>query len=223
MAKENVKKESSAKKIKRKVWYRIISPKIFGQREVGETYIENPEQAVGRSVMINLKELTGNVKDQSYDVMFKITRADGTQLRTATIGYILSPTYVKRVVRKNSSRLDDVMTIKTRSGQDVVLKSFTVVAHRVQRSVRSALRREIVAFYTEELARSTFDGFIANLVTRKLQSALKKRLSKIYLTKEVSVRVLELKDAPIDGEEPIVDEPVRAPEAVDQQVSADAE
>ncbi len=212
MAKEVVKKESAAK-LKRKVWYRIISPKIFGQREIGETYLENPEQAVGRTVSFNLKELTGNVKDQSYDVVFKITRVDGSQLRTATVGYVLSPTYVKRVVRKNSARLDDVMKIKTRNGQDVVLKSFAVTVHRVQRSVRSALRREIVAFFTEELARSTFDGFISNLVSRKLQFALKKRLSKIYITKEVSVRVLELKSAPVEGEEAIVDEPTSVSDA----------
>ncbi len=221
MAKEVVKKESAAK-IKRKVWYRIISPKIFGQREVGETYLENPEQALGRTVMINLKELTGNVKDQSYDVVFRIVRVDGTSLRTATIGYVLSPTYVKRVVRKGSSRLDDVMKFTNRSGQEVVIKTFTIVAKRVQRSIRSALRVEIAAFFNDELARSTFDGFVGNLINRKLQSTLKKRLGKIYIIKEVAVRVLELKGAPIEGEEAIVDEPARV-EAPEQRVSADAE
>src|SRR3989344_2631054 len=115
-------KKVSKIKIKKKLWYKIVAPRLFGQKEIGETYLTSPDSALGRSMKINLRDLNGNVKDQNSYISFKVNKADGSLLRTSTTGYELTPTYVKKLVRKNTDRLDDAFTLKTKNKNDVVVK-----------------------------------------------------------------------------------------------------
>ena len=106
MAKD-VKQKVSRIKVKKKNWYRILSSRIFGEKEIGETYLSSPESALGRTMKINLKDLTGNIKDQKIYISFTIDKVEGSILRTSATGYELTPTSVKRMVRKSTDRLDD--------------------------------------------------------------------------------------------------------------------
>jgi ribosomal protein S3AE len=187
------KKKASKIKVKKKIWYKVLSSKVFGSREVGESYLASPESAVGRVLKINLRDITGNVRDQNVYLGFQISGVDGTTLKTSLISYQIVPTHIKRIVRKNIDRLDDVMTLKTKDGASVILKSLTITIHKTQRSTRSAVRKLLQELFQEELEKADFDTFVSNLVSYKIQSTIKKRLAKIYPLKEVAVRVLTLK------------------------------
>ena len=64
------KKKVSKIKVKKKIWYKVIAPKIFAQKEIGESYLSDPAKAVGRKLSVNLKELTGNIKSQNVYIGF---------------------------------------------------------------------------------------------------------------------------------------------------------
>ena len=49
-------KKVSRIKTKKKKWFPIFAPKFMGQKEIGETYLDQPEPAVGRTLKVNLKE-----------------------------------------------------------------------------------------------------------------------------------------------------------------------
>src|SRR3989344_7787691 len=106
MSKDQSKKGLGRVNTARKIWYRIVGPKLFGQMELGETYLTAPEGAIGRNLKINLKDLTGNMKDQNAYVKFTVDELEGTTLKASTSGYELTATYVKRMVRKKTNRLD---------------------------------------------------------------------------------------------------------------------
>src|SRR3989344_6008053 len=106
MSKDQSKKSLARINTARKIWYRVLGPKLFGQMELGETYLASPEEAMGRSLKIHLKDLTGNVKDQNAYVKFTIDELEGTTLKASVSGYELTATYVKRMVRKKTNRLD---------------------------------------------------------------------------------------------------------------------
>ncbi len=202
MSKDTTKKGLGRVNTARKVWYRIIAPKLFGQMELGETYLSSPEQALGRPLKINLKDLTGNVKDQNAYVNFKIDAQEGNVLKASVTGYELTATYVKKLVRKNTNRLDDFFVFRSRDGKELVLKSLIVTQIKAQRSVQKQLRQTLKALLDEELKKSTFENFMENLVTRKVQMSAKKALHKIYPLNEVAVRVLILKKSGL----PVVEE-----------------
>ena len=206
-------KKISKIKTKKKLWYKVLAPKVFGNKEIGESYLVAADTAVGRKLTCNLKELTGNVKDQNVHVKFKITKVDGSTLKTETIGYQLATAFTKRMVRKNTDCLKDYYLFTTKDNQKVVLKSIVVTRNKTQRSVRAVIRSEIEKMFKDEIATGNFASFVQKLVTYKVQGSFKKKLSKIYPIKEVAVRMLVLqetknkKDA-VEEAEPTKEEPV---------------
>ena len=196
MSKDQSKKNLSRVNVKKKVWYKIVGPKMFGQMELGETYLSSPEEALGRTVKINLKDISGNVKDQNAYVCFKLDAIEGNVLKASAIGYELTATHVKKLVRKNTDRIDDYFTFTTKDRKNIIVKTLIITQIKAQRSVRGQLRKKLSDFLAEEAKNSTFDVLVENLATRKIQMTLKKILYKIYPINEVAVRVLILKKSP---------------------------
>jgi small subunit ribosomal protein S3Ae len=205
MAKKDKKKVSKIK-IKKKTWHKVLSPKIFGNKDVGESYLQSPEKAVGRKLVSNLKDLTGNVKDQNVLIGMQINKVDGSTLRTVVTSYQLTPAYVKRVVRKNTAKIDDHYILKTKGGKKVIVKTLVVTINKVQHSVKTSLRKAFKEFLQAELEKTDFATFVSLLVSRRLQSEAKRKLKKIFPSKEVSVRMLKLVGKGLIEEEIIVDD-----------------
>ncbi|MDP3989992.1 MAG: hypothetical protein Q8Q01_02190 [archaeon] len=190
MAKKD--KKVSKIKIKKKNWYRILSPRVFGSKEIGETYLVSADKAIGRPLKVNLRELTGNMKDQNTYASFRINKVEGSVLQTKVIGLELTPASIKRMVRKNTTRLDDCFKLKTKDGQTVIIKPLSITQHKTQRSVRTMLQKQIRSFLQEELSKVTFETFVADLINRKMLLNLKKKLHVVFPLKEVNIRVLKL-------------------------------
>jgi small subunit ribosomal protein S3Ae len=191
MAKQDKKKVSRIK-TKKKSWFKVMAPPLFANKAIGEMYLPAAEIGLNRVLTTNLKDLTGNVKDQNAYIGFKITNADSSVLHTTTIGYRLTAAYVKRVVRKNADRLDDYYVLKTKDGQEVVIKTLLLTRSKSPRSTRSSIRSELKSLLQEELQKGDFSYFVSNIVHYKVQGGIKRKLSKITPVKEVAIRVLAL-------------------------------
>lgn len=220
MANETEQKVSRIKG-KRKSWFKIIAPKLFGEREVGESYLGAPQEAVGRTLKINLKELTGNIKDQNTYVDLRIINVDGSSLKAAVIGYSLTSAIVKRMVRKNADRVDAVFNIKAKDGKEIIVKMLAITKNKVQHSIQTKIRAQMKEVLQDEAAQGSFDAFVGNVVNQKVQSNLRKVLHKIYPLKEVSVRVLQLKEEKAAAEEVAMEE--EAPNSKRKKIVAEEE
>ena len=95
MSKDQSKKNLSRVNVKKKVWYKISTKNVQYQMELGETYLSSPEEALYWTVKINLKDISGNVKDQNAYVCFKLDAIEGNVLKASAIGYELTATHVK--------------------------------------------------------------------------------------------------------------------------------
>ena len=188
------KKKTSKIKVKKKIWCKVISPKIFGNKEVGESYLTVPESAIGRKLSVSLRDLTNNVKDQNVQIILQVNKVTGTLLNTSLFGYQMTPAYVKRLVRKNTARLDDYFEFKTKGGKKVILKTLMVTFGKGQRSTKAVLRKELQKYLDEEIQKLSFDFFVSNLINFRIQSTIKKKLNKVFPLKEVAIRVLKLKE-----------------------------
>lgn len=189
---KDTKKQASRVKTKKKLWYKIISPKLFGEREIGETYLTSPEAALGRTLKINLKELTNNVKDQNTAVVFQIQKIDGSSLKTNVCGLELSPSFVKRMVRKDTDRVDDYFVFKTKDGQEVIVKTLLITQSKINRARTAELSRQLQELLREEISKTDFVSFVDDLVNKKFKNLARKKLTKIYPLKEIAVRILKL-------------------------------
>ncbi|HLC71261.1 MAG TPA: hypothetical protein VJI32_04585 [Candidatus Nanoarchaeia archaeon] len=193
MSKQEVKKESRIK-TKKKSWFKIVAPAVFGKRELGETYVTSAESAMGRMLKINLKDISGNVKDQNAYIHFRVVNAVGTTLETTALGYELTPSSLKRMVRKNIDRLDEYTALATKDSRKVIVKSIFITVGHTQRSIHSKLRSQLKRLLSEEARKGDFDSFLASVASYRIQSMVKKRLSKIYPLRDFAIRMLALRE-----------------------------
>lgn len=201
MAKKD-KKKTAKIKVKKKVWCKVYAPAIFGKKEIGESYLTSPEVAVGRRMEVNLRELTGIPRDQHASVFFEITDVKATSLQTKTVGYKLGSAFVKRLVRKNTTRIDDFLRLNTKSGSVITVKPLVIAFGRNQKSVGTEIRAQLKVFLEEAASKVDFETFIQQIVNGKMLPGLKKKLHKVSPVREVSLRAVELQGA----EDIIVDE-----------------
>ncbi len=200
MAKTEVKKVSRIRS-KNKTWYKILAPKAFGQKEMGETYLGRPEEALGRKLKINLKELTGDIRDQNVYLKFLMDKIEGTTVRTSLIGYQMTPAVIKRLVRKGADRVDDYFITHTRSGQPVVVKTLLITLRKAQKSVKTKLRKLTQEVLKEEVKKGDLDFFVTNLINANIRNLLKKKLNKVYPLREAAIRILFYKKTAGENEE----------------------
>ena len=52
-------------KAKKKFWFQLVAPKMFGGQVIGESYVNDPQSLKGRSVTVNLRVLTDDIKNQN--------------------------------------------------------------------------------------------------------------------------------------------------------------
>ncbi len=222
-------KKVSRIKGKKKLWFRILAPKLFGMKELGESFLTHADTAKGRTLLVNLRDLTGNMRDQNAYIRFKITATEGSALHTSIMGYELTPSFVKRLVRKDTERLDDYFTCVTKDGKELLFKTLMITAFSEPRSVQGQLRLQFKAMVSEEVRNAVYDAVIMDIVGQKLQGMLRKRLGKITPVKDVSIRVMKLlgeKEVPPpaeeilqvqESEEPSVEEPLEEENAADEE------
>ena|SRR3989344_3225501 len=189
------KTKASRIKIKRKAWFPIIAPKEFGHKEIGETYNISAKSAVGRTVKVNLRDLTGDMKDQNAYIYFAISGTEGNSLKTEAIGYVLASSFVKRLVRKNSDKIEGNLNFKTHKNEAMLIKWMIVTLNKTKHSIQTELRRQINALLMADLEKADFNSFISEIVYKRSNLAMKKNLSKLYPLKELVFRMVLLKPA----------------------------
>ena len=220
MAKQENKKKQSRIKTKKKTWFKLLAPKAFGQKEIGEMYLATVDSAIGRPFKVSLKEITGNMKDQNSSIGFTISKVNGTVLETTILSYELNPAFVKRIVRKNIDRLDNEFSFTTKDGQKLVLKTLVLTRHKTHRSTRAAIQHQLEENLRNEISKMDLGTLFTNVTSYKIQLPLKRKLTKIYPLKEVAIRYLKVKMGKGPLKKKIVVEEVQEQKAEEQKAEA---
>lgn len=176
---------------KKKVWYNILSSKDFNQSVIGETMTSDESKLVGRSIWVNLADLTRDVKTQNVKIRFRITEVKDNKANTEIIGYNLLPTYIKRVVKVSKIRVDDSFVCTTKDNIKIRIKPILITKSTTNQAVLTMLRKKIREYFNHVCSKETYSKFIADLIAHKLQRDLKNLLKKIYPLNVAEVRAVE--------------------------------
>jgi small subunit ribosomal protein S3Ae len=203
-------------KVKKKRWFPILAPKFLGQKEIGESYLVEAQSAMKRVLKINLRDLTGNIRDQNIYVSLRINEIGGSNLHTEIVGYAYMPFFIKKLIRARSGKVNDSFVLMTKDNKNVRLKPLVITVFPIKKSVKTSIRKKIEKILREEAGKSGFDGLINDLLRYRLQMECKKKLSKICPVREVIMRVAKLEKrrrAGVEKESVEVKEPVEKAKA----------
>ena len=176
MVKKSTKSSSRKKK---KVWFEMIAPAEFGDKQLGLIPLYEETELGERTLKIPLSELTGDYKQQEIKVTLKLVAFKGKKILTELMGFQLGQSSLKRAVRKEKSRGDLSSMFKT-SDQDVQIKTLFVTRTKTSGSVIRALTNKLQETLQITLAKVSYQDFVSSFIKHNIQYELKKALSKIY-------------------------------------------
>lgn len=187
---------AKAKKLKggmKKDWYKLIAPKIFNNRELGETPVVYPDQAKERSLEVALNELNPTAPKFYFKIFFKADSVEDKKINLKFTGHECSRDFIFRMVRKGLKRVDTRATTKTKDGKVIIMKSIATTIRRVPTSVKGSVRAKISEEMEKYASNNNLDDIIQSMITGEMQKDIKKKVSKVYPLRELEMRKSEVR------------------------------
>ena len=184
-----VKRDTTEKK--KKKWVQILAPKEFKNIEIGETYVENPENSVGKTIQTNLMSITRDPKKQSNNIKFRITEFKNNVLNTEVMNISMQTAQLKRTTRKDKIKIEDSFVVNTKDNKKVRIKPILLTKTLTSNSKLTAIRkstREIVSKIAEQ---TSFHQFLNDIISGQLLKAIKNDNRKIYPLASCTIKKVE--------------------------------
>lgn len=220
------KKKVATRKIKKKKWFPIIAPKIFNERVLGETYLEDSRSMKGRYLTLNLMNVLQDPKKQSTNVQFLIHSVKEGRGMTKLVKYELISGYLKRLIRRGRTKVEDSFRARTKGGQAVRVKPLIITTTKVPNSVATKLRLIVREELKKAISNEHFEGLVEEFLRGAFQRGIKGKLSKITPVRNFEIRIFKLeveelgekKDIEVESEEKVETKEVKVEETPKEEV-----
>jgi ribosomal protein S3AE len=175
-------------KTRKKLWHTIVCPDLFGEQVLGESLVDDTRLLIGKILKINLMTILGDPKSQTVNLSFKIEKIDEGKGIASVRGYHLTPSILKRVIRRGKNRVDDSFIFKTKDGLTVKVKPLIITKSKTTNSVTTEMRKQAHDYLKKTIASKTLSQCVQDLVNRKFQNHIKSLMVKLYPTATCEIR-----------------------------------
>ncbi len=175
-------------KWRNKDWYSVTSPPYFGNTELGSIPTDDPNKLVGRVMDATLYDLTNDFAHQYLKMYFQVLKVEGKTAHTIFKGHEYSRDYLRSLVRRRTTRVDQILDVTTQDGYKlrVAVCAFTLARIKTtQERVISMTMRQIVE---NKAAALTFDQFVQEVVLGKIASDVYNEAKKIAPLRHIGIR-----------------------------------
>ncbi len=179
----------------RKQWFEIAAPAIFKGKIIGETTLQDPQSFTGKVFSVNLMNITNDIRKQNTNVFFEAIGYKEGMIQTKIIGYDMTPSSVKRMVRRGRDKVKASFVCKTSDGVNIRIKPIAITISKVNGSVVRSLSKRLVQDITRKVNKATFEGLISNLLSQRLQMEWRDQLKKVYPLKFFEVVSLKIESS----------------------------
>jgi ribosomal protein S3AE len=184
--------KAAAVVIKKKRWVPIHASKLFNEQVIGESYVGEPQELIGRCVTVSLMTLTGDPQKQSTSVSFKITGIVESKVVSELIGYQIVPSATKKMMRRQKSKIEDSFIVETLDKKLIRVKPIIVTRGRTTHNVLSTMSKLQRAYIAKMISKMDFDGFVKDVILKKMQYGLAQLLKRLYPVGACEIRQIEL-------------------------------
>jgi small subunit ribosomal protein S3Ae len=183
-----------ASKLKGKEWYPVLAPKFFGDVVVGETMTIDPQMMKGRVVEASMTDINGDPSKYYIKFFFKVDEIKDNKALTKFIGHDCTRDFLARIVRTRTTRIDtnDIVDL---TDNKLRVKTISISNRSVSNSVAKEIRRNVSEQVAKELGKMKTEDFLSDMVDGKIQSRIRKVLSKIYPLRNFEFRKTEVMQA----------------------------
>jgi small subunit ribosomal protein S3Ae len=182
-------KKGSTDTWKKKKWFEIFADKTFDEKLIGETVAIASKNLVDRKIKKTLNELTGNIRDSYYELTFRITKVTATKADTALYCFEAKAGYLRRLIRKQRSKIEPVFYATTKDGHKLKIKALFISGRKYSTPLRTEARKIIINTIQEEISTKTvyesWHDLIFPVIAEKTKANLKKLgfVNKVLISK----------------------------------------
>lgn len=182
----------AVKKTKTKAWYTIISPEIFGSREIGKTMVTDPNFLKGRTMMVSAIDVTNNFSKFYLKFKLRVSELNGERAHTEFDGSECMRDYISRMILRHIRRIDTVQDLKTKDGVAIRVKSIAVISRKAKSSIVKTIRRRIQEIVKDVVEESSLGDFVGDMVSDKSKIDVLDDIRKIYPVRNFEFRKTEI-------------------------------
>jgi len=184
-------KKSTVDTWKKKKWYDINADSTFDERKIGETVAIVPKSLMGRNIKKGLNELTGNIRDSSFEVTFKVNKVTGAKADTQITLFEAKAGFLRRMIRRQKSKIEPVFYVTTKDGSKLKIKVMAITGAKFTTPLRTQARKAIVDFFTEEITAKTTKENWNDIIYQHISERAKVKLIKLgYINKVMVIKVM---------------------------------
>ncbi|MFB0514184.1 MAG: 30S ribosomal protein S3ae [Candidatus Bathyarchaeia archaeon] len=171
-----------------KAWYTVTSPPYFGNTELGSIPTDDPNKLVGRVMDATLYDLTNDFAHQYLKMYFQVLKVEGKKAHTIFKGHEYSRDYLRSLVRRRTTRVDQIVNVTTKDGYKlrVAVSAFSLA--RIKTTQEQIIRRIMKQIIGEKAAALTFDQFVQEVVLGKIASDVYNEAKKLAPLRHVGIR-----------------------------------
>jgi len=184
-----------------KDWYTILASQEFDRAELGETPADEPETLHGRKVETTLGEITDDFSENNTKVKFQVDEIGKDSVYTEFVGHELARDYVRSLVRRGTSKIGDVITVRTTDDYRVQLQPVAFTAKKADDSQEKSIRRRMNAMVNEKGTDLTFEELVDAAVGGRLSSAVYNEAKEVYPVRRVEIQKSDVIATPAEVHE----------------------
>ena len=99
------KRTQLVKKRKKKTWFSILAPTEFGKKELGECYLADKKELVGKRIRVNMMAVA-RTRNPNVRLTFEVKDVKEDICISDLVLYNLLPVSIKRMARKGKTKID---------------------------------------------------------------------------------------------------------------------
>jgi len=194
LAKKRVQRKLDKWKLKQ--WYNIVAPKFIGSNHIGLTPTDDPESLIGRIVETTVGELTNDFSKHNIKLKLEIDNVTGDVANTRFIGHEITTDYLRSIVKRQTSRIDTNLDVKTKDGYKIRVKPICFTVKRARTSQIKALRDIMTETTAKRASELDFEQFVEEAIVGKLSANIYRKAKSIYPLRRVEIRKTEVQVVP---------------------------
>ncbi|MBW6470873.1 MAG: 30S ribosomal protein S3ae [Methanosarcinaceae archaeon] len=175
-------------KWKSKTWYSVEIPKFMGSNQIGFTLTGDPENLIGRVVETTVGELTNDFSKHNTKLKLEINDVVGNVAHTKFLGHELTTDYLRSIVKRQTSRIDANLNVKTKDGYKVTVKPTCFTVKRARTSQIKGIREEMIKTVIKRASEVNYEQFIEEAIIGKLSANIYRQAKYIYPLRRVEIR-----------------------------------
>jgi len=166
---------------------KIFDIEIPGIRQKTSALSVSMDGLQGKIVKLDMAKI---LRGKNVDAAFIISKKED-HLEANFLSINLIPAYIKRMMRKGVSWIEDSFVAKSKDGVKLQIKPFMITKKKIHRSVKNALRNRTKEFITKAVSEKSAQEIFSAIVYGEFQKSLSHDLKKIYPLSLCEIRMVK--------------------------------